>query len=214
MDYVHTILDEWCRVSGAKFNIEKTEIIPIGNREHREKMINTRKLNKNERAPLDGRIKIAEDREAIQILGAWLGNETNTSAPWEPIIDKIKKTLNRYSRSHPTLNGRKVITQIVVGGYTQFLTQAQGMPPHIEKAITKIIRDFIWEESMNPRIVLRYLHQPIEEGGLNLLDINTRNEAIEIIWLKAYLNMSPTRPKWAKITDIILDMAALHGYNT
>ncbi|KAF8488198.1 hypothetical protein F5888DRAFT_1623340, partial [Russula emetica] len=61
--------------------------------------------------------------------------------------------------------------------------------------------------------LLEYLHYQVEEGGLNLLDLRTRNEAIEIIWVKAYLNMSPDRPTWAKITDIILNGAAPQGYN-
>src|SRR5579864_7635277 len=46
------------------------------------------------------------------------------------------------------------------------------------------------------------------EGGLNLLDIKSRSEAIEIMWLKAYLNFSPRRQPWAKITDLIIDAAA------
>ena len=31
---IQTILDEWCHISGAKFNKEKTKIIPIGRKEH------------------------------------------------------------------------------------------------------------------------------------------------------------------------------------
>ena len=53
LDDVHRTLDEWCKVSGAKFNIGKTEIIPIGTAEHRLHMITTRKLNDNKQAPLD-----------------------------------------------------------------------------------------------------------------------------------------------------------------
>jgi len=41
---------------------------------------------------------------------------------------------------------------------------------------------------------------------LNLIDIKARNEAIEIMWLRTYLDFSPTRPKWAKITDLIIDV--------
>jgi hypothetical protein len=33
-DTVDKILNAWCKVSGAKFNIEKTEIIPIGTETH------------------------------------------------------------------------------------------------------------------------------------------------------------------------------------
>ena len=36
------ILTRWCKASTAKFNIQKTEIIPIGTQEHRAKVIETR----------------------------------------------------------------------------------------------------------------------------------------------------------------------------
>lgn len=38
-DDAQRILNQWCRVSGTKFNIEKTEIIPIGMEEHRPTVI-------------------------------------------------------------------------------------------------------------------------------------------------------------------------------
>ncbi len=39
------ILDTWCRVSGAKFNIEKTQVVPIGDPTYRSTVLETRKLN-------------------------------------------------------------------------------------------------------------------------------------------------------------------------
>ena len=208
LDHVKEILDEWCKALGVKFNTEKTEIVPIGSWNHRARMIETRKLNQDERAPLDEKIKISRDKEAIRLLGAWIGNDTEAERPWEPVIDKIHKTLTRYRWSHPTMTERKIIIQMVVGGYMQFLTQAQGMPTKIEEVLTKIIRNFMWEDNKSPRVTLEYLHYPHKEGGLNLLDIKARNEAIEIMWLKEYLNLSPLRLTWAKITDITIDVAA------
>ena len=35
-DTLEYILTRWCRTSGAKFNVEKTEVIPIGTKQHRE----------------------------------------------------------------------------------------------------------------------------------------------------------------------------------
>ena len=34
IDYVQNILNQWCNASGAKFNQEKTKIIPLGSKEH------------------------------------------------------------------------------------------------------------------------------------------------------------------------------------
>lgn len=211
LDDAQRILDQWCRVSGAKFNLEKTEIIPIGTEEHRSTIITTRKVNPLDQAPLHDLIRIARDGEATRSLGAWIGNHTHDLTPWETILDKIHKALERWRQTRPTLQGRKLIIQTIVGGHTQFLTKAQGMPPTIENALTKMTRDFLWEDDSSPRIALSTLHQPIEQGGLNLLDLQARNEAIEITWLKAYLNLSPSRPTWAKITDLIINASAPPG---
>jgi hypothetical protein len=207
-DDVQKLLTKWCEVSGAKFNIEKTEIIPLGSEQHRHMIPHLRKINVRDTATLDERVKIAVDGEAVRSLGAWIGNKTNDTDPWEPILDNVSKALNRWKKTHPSMAGRKIIVQTVVGGHTQFLTKAQGMPALIEKAFTKIIRDFMWEEDSSPRIALDALQRPIEEGGLNLLNLEARNEAIELMWLKSYLNFSPSRPTWAKVTDLIIVTAA------
>ena len=97
---------------------------------------------------------------------------------------------------------------MIIGGYTQYLAMAQGMPSHIESALTKIIRNFMWNDSSIPKIALETLYCPIEEGSLNLLDIASRNKAIEIMWLKTYLKPNRMCPTWALVTDILINAAA------
>jgi hypothetical protein len=48
-DYIERVLKDWCEASGAKFNIEKMEIIPIGTEDHRATVAATRKLNQDDR---------------------------------------------------------------------------------------------------------------------------------------------------------------------
>jgi len=193
---------------GARFNIEKTEIILVGKKSHRRSIHVTRKINPQDNGPLPPNIRIACDGEAVRILGLWISNEMNDQTPWEPILDIIKTKLNLWERAHLTLNGKCIVIQAIVGGHTQFLTKAQGMPLHIEKALMNIISTFIWGQETRPRIAMDTLWRPILEGGLNILDIKARNEAIEIIWLKTYLNFSPLRQKWAMIMDHIILAAA------
>ena len=204
-DEVLNLLDKWCLASGAKFNKEKTEIIPIGSKTHREKITRTRKLNQEDN-PIHDDIHIAQDGEAIRSLGAWIGNHTQETRPWEPIIDLVRKDLDRWKAVHPTLDGKRLIAQAIVGGRTQFLTKAQGMPTSIREALTKEIRRFIWEdENHTPRLSLTHLEAPQELGGIKLLNLKNRNEAIELVWLKEYLNLSNTRPTWAFVTDILVN---------
>ena len=207
-DHIQTILDDWCAISGAKFNIDKTEIIPVGSENHRQNVITRRKINPLDNYTFPNRIRIAQEGEATRILGAWVGNNADAMTPWEPIIDKINHKLKNWDKLHPTLDGRRLIIQTVIGGHTQFLTQAQGMPDAVEKTLNKITTTFMWSENSSPRIALNTLQKPIEDGGLSLLNINARNEAIDIMWLKAYLNFTPSRPTWAAVTDIIISAIA------
>ena len=109
------ILDRWCDASGAKFNKEKTEIIPIGTKEHRTKMIRSRKLNQED-TTIANDVHIAQEGEAIRSLGAWVGNVTQDQTPWESIIDKINKSLKMWNNTGPSIFGKKLIAQAIVGG--------------------------------------------------------------------------------------------------
>ena len=55
---------------------------------------------------------------------------------------------------------------------------------------------------------MEYMHKPLNKGGLNLLNIKACNEAIELVWLRDYLNLSPSRQTWAIVTDILINATA------
>ena len=108
-DRVLFILRSWCQVSGAKFNIEKTEIIPIGSPAHRARVQATRKINPLDHSEFDPRIRIAPDGTAVRYLGAWIGNDVNEATLWEAVIDKIDKALSLWKKAYPSMAGRKLI---------------------------------------------------------------------------------------------------------
>ena len=205
LDKVLKTLDEWCAASGAKFNKEKTEIIPIGTEAHREEMSRTRKLHPED-DPIQADVQIAKDGEATRSLGSWVGNKTVETKPWEPIIDLVHNDLERWKKTRPTLDGKRLIAQAIVGGRTQFLTRAQGMPDNIRIALAKEIKEFMWEETSHaPRLSMAHLESEKSIGGVKLLNLKIRNEAIELIWLKEYLNLTQTRATWAHVTDILIN---------
>ena len=100
------------------------------------------------------------------------------------------------------MEGRCLIVQMIVGGMTQYLAQVQGMPSNIESKLREKIRNFVWHDKRAP-VSEQILFSPIDDGGRALLDISTRNEAIEVMWLKSYLSFGPERPLWALVADEI-----------
>ncbi|KAF5367955.1 hypothetical protein D9758_004520 [Tetrapyrgos nigripes] len=201
------ILDKWCIASKAKFNIAKTEIIPIGSSTYRAKVIQTRKTQDNKQ-PLPEWLHIAVEGEAVRILGAWFGNNISEASVWEPTLEKIDTSLDRWNKSSPTMEGRRHIVQMVIGGMTQFLTQVQGMPEQIEKKVKKRIRNFVWAEKEKSPVNKETVHGPIEDGGRAVLDIGARNKAIDIMWTRSYLTFGEDHLLWAKVADALF---ALHS---
>ncbi|EIN07928.1 hypothetical protein PUNSTDRAFT_37949, partial [Punctularia strigosozonata HHB-11173 SS5] len=157
------ILDTWCVASGTKFNVAKTAIIPLGPKEYRDQLIETRKLDDTHESISAG-ISISKDGTAIRFLGAWIGNEIDDATPWGPVIEKIDAALTRWERGHPTLEGRRLIVQMVVGGMTQYLTKVQGMPKDVETHLSKKIQSFVWNGQRTPPVNGDTMARPILEG--------------------------------------------------
>ena len=200
------ILERWCLAARAKFNVEKTEYVPYGTPEYR-KSLRDRTSDSVLGRTLPMGARILADGEAVRSLGAWIGNGVDPETAWAPVVAKISASLKQWGKRKPTLYGRKLVVGIVVGGFTQFLTRAQGMPERTCKKISKIMTDFVWDGDAHPRVGRKTLSRPIVEGGLKLLDLGTRNEAIEVIWLKEYLQLDDTRAPWTAFADVLIARA-------
>ncbi len=85
------------------------------------------------------------------------------------------------------------------------------MPKETEDTLNRMIKNFICKDNSSPRIAKETLRNPITEGRLNLLDLEIRNKAIDIMWLKTYLDFLPKRPEWATIMDLIIEVSAPKG---
>ena len=201
---LQAILRKWCSVSGAKFNIEKTEIIPLGSREQRSEIINSRKLNAEHAETIPADVHIARDGEPVRILGAWIGNEVNQATTWAPIVEDCCNRLKRWGAAKHSLEGRRLIVQMQIGGVTQFLTKVQGMPREVETELNKQIRRFMWNNEKSDTVNQAQMFAKHKKGGKKVLDLEARNKAIHLTWLKAYLNLDSKRAKWTYFADAMI----------
>ncbi|KAF6740886.1 hypothetical protein DFP72DRAFT_768353, partial [Ephemerocybe angulata] len=102
-----------------------------------------------------------------------------------------------------------------VGGYTQYLTRVQGMPKKTVDDLKRMTDDYVWAkdgERKSNTIAMSTLHKAKDEGGLGLLDIESRNEAIDIKRLQT-LHLHPDeQPAWCKIAYRQLAKAAVKKF--
>lgn len=189
---LQNVLDTWCSAAKARFNIAKTEIIPVGSPEHREEMSETYRVTGMWRNYPRG-VHIAREGEAVRILGAFFGNGINQVDVWTLVLTKIvamrkplMEVIERWKAGHATLQGKRHVVQMIVSGMTQYLTTVQRMPDDILTRLNKIIRRYLWNDRKNTPVGLDYVCLPVERGGLGMVDLASRNEAIDVMWLKAY----------------------------
>lgn len=148
-DKMQKLLQKWGDASSAKFNVGKTEVIPVGSPEYRQKVIDTRGLNDNEQIPEN--IHVAKDGESVQILGGHVGNNIDNFTMWTPVIKKIDADLVRWEALHLTIETKAQIVQITIRSMTQYLTQVNEMPPQIFTHLERAMRKFIWSGKAAPR---------------------------------------------------------------
>ena len=117
-------LDLFCRASTAKFNDQKTEIIPLGSKEARITTIRTRKFN---RWNIEDNVRIAQEGEATHILGSWQGHGINIQAKWNEMLEKQQKTMKLWNQSYPSATGRVLIAKALVVSLAYYLMTVNGI---------------------------------------------------------------------------------------
>ena len=200
---LNIILDEFCLASTARFNEKKTEFLPFGPKEYRAQVLEQRKLNENSTYSIPANTKIIQNGEAMRTLGCWVGYDINLHPQWNAIIEKQKKILEMWGATRPSTKGKELILKALIISLGQYLMTVNNLPNNKEKEIRKLTSDFIWDYK-KPLISWKKTISPREKGGLGMPDIRSRLEAIELTWLKRYLEPEETRPRWAEIADEII----------
>ncbi|KIK64705.1 hypothetical protein GYMLUDRAFT_129501, partial [Collybiopsis luxurians FD-317 M1] len=144
------ILQTWCTASTAKFNIEKTEVMPIGKKSFRDQMIGTKKITQDQ-DPIPEGVAIKQDDMMMRTLGGHISNSINRNDPWIKVIEKIKQALSLWKEVKLTLDGKIFVIQFELASRCQFTTAAQGMPDETLKILNKIMTEFIWDGG-KPRV--------------------------------------------------------------
>lgn len=117
------------------------------------------------------------------------------------MVEKIGASLIKWELLDPTTDGCCLITQMILGGLTQYHTMAQGIPTTIEKSLKPVIQHYIWDskaQSLPRSDDIMFLD--FAKGGRKILDIQARNEATALMKLRRLVNFSRTCPLRADVT--------------
>lgn len=202
MKTLHNIIERFCLASTAKFNMGKTEYLPIGNKQYRKTFIQTRQMGDND--PIEENITLIPDRKPMRTLGAWVGNRTKPTAQWNAILEKQESVMNAWSSTHPSYRGKELLLKALVQSRAIFLATVNGMPKSVMHKMQRQMKNFLWDNKPHGLMTWDEVVSSRADGGLNIPDIEARVEAIRIMWIKRWLAPRETRPVWAYTVDEIL----------
>ena len=164
-------LDVYGRASGAKINIEKSEIMYVG---------------RVETQGCDIPFRVAKD--FIKILGVNLGVKEKEARDltWTGVLNKIKQVMNFWKQRGLKLKGKVVVINALVLSKCNYVLSAIDLPEWVINEINNAINDFLWM-GKGVRISSKTLIANYEEGGLKLVDLNIKRKAIRVKTVKKYL---------------------------
>ena len=159
-------------VAGLELNIEKTVGLWLG----KYKDDNIKKFE-----------GITFPDEPSKILGVYIGQDKVACdiKNWEPKLNQIEKLTESWKTRKLTLLGKvTVINSILVSKLVYNFTILE-VKDEIISRLNKIIFNFLWNKK--DRIKRKTIIRKIENGGLGLVDIKLKIEALKASWAQRIL---------------------------
>ena len=145
--------ENYGKVSGAKLNKTKTEIMYLGR--WRDKTDNH--LN----------IKVVKE---MDMFGITFGNESKS---WEKIMSKIKRDINFYSKRKLSYIGKAKLVNTLILPKVWYLATIFPPPAGILNDLEKIVYRFIWGQKQD-KVRRETMTLPVSEGGVGLINVKCK----------------------------------------
>lgn len=159
------------KASGAKINVEKSEIMYVGN------------VKKDD---CDIPFKIAKDY--IKILGVFVGTKEKEARDltWTGVLNKVKQVLNLWKQRGLKLKGKVIVVNSLLMSKFVYVLNVLDMPEWVTKEVKQLVSDFLWG-GKGVKIAHQTLIGEYSDGGLKLIDLNIKKKAIRIKTVWKYL---------------------------
>ena len=183
------VLDHFQQHTGFTVSYDKTQVLRIGSLKDSEARIHTSKEVKWTNGP-------------ICVLGVNIcaNNNMLLTLNYEQYVEKTKAILNNWCNRNLSLIAKINVVNVLIGSlFVYKMSVLPSIPESIVKKIEKVITEFIWSKK-KAKIPLRTLQANKASGGLGLINLHIRDQAIKISWIKTMLQDD----KYAKLAYLML----------
>ena len=140
-------MDIYSEGTGVKISIDKSTGLWLGAWQHRT----------------DNPTSYNFVNNSLTILGVRFGNCVTLHENWEPRINNIKYTLNRWKSCNLNFKERAIIVNTMVGAGLSYLGTILPCPAELVKQMEKVVWNFIWNGKTETNLT-KYSYGSGQEG--------------------------------------------------
>lgn len=182
------IFDEYCQASGAKINIDKSEVLVINDSVESVSNLQLPMIIKN---------------DTIEILGIHFGDKEKCELlNWKSKVEKIGSLVKIWKQRKLSLKCRANVIQTLFVSRILYALNIITLPNWVEQDLVKHIYGFLWDGK--PAQVRRStLIGKNSQGGLNIPDLQMKKEALRLKWFRKYFD-ELSNVKWKNTMNYFL----------
>lgn len=184
-------LKKFSRQSGLKINLEKTFCMPIGTSSVVQQM--------------QHEVNFVEE---LTVLGIKINKNIVNIADYnlELKIPSVKKELEQWQRRNLSPIGKIcIIKALLLSKLVHLFISLPNPSSQCIKNLERMLFNFVWSNKKD-KVKRTKLIQPIAEGGLQMVDLDSFIKSLKLTWLK---RMSTSRSDWVVLAKQALPELAI-----
>ena len=189
------------RAIGSKFNMDKTDIKPVGPHEFQLACY----ANQNMGGPSIPGAHILPPADPLCVLGVWVGSRDFAADRWDQIDKHVKKIISQWRAIGALARNRSILAKALMLSRCHFLMDGNGIPPGMVRKIGNKISNFV--RGKFSAMAYNTLEAPLEEGGLNTPSLASRKMAVDLKFLSDLVTGDQNVP-WKQWVWMDLKMAS------
>ena len=162
--------------TGLKVNVEKSEIVPIGEVSNVQTLANI--------------LQYRVGSLPMIYLGMPLGTLYKTAFIWNSILGRLEKKLSGWKRLYLSKSGRLTLLKSTLSSLSTYYLSLFTIPKAVATRLECIQRNFLWDSLVEcfkyPLVAWEKVCLPCKLGGLGIQNLAFYNQALLEKWLSRY----------------------------
>ncbi|KAL3676016.1 hypothetical protein R1sor_025964 [Riccia sorocarpa] len=193
-DNATAVVQRFELISGARLNVAKSLVIPIGFCETPQWLIETG-------------CKIALEGEVFTYLGCPIGVGITEEQVMQFLLDKLTKRLNHWTNKFLSWESRTILAKHILLAMPSYVMMIVGLTADGRKELTRIVRSFIWgsnREGKKKKTLVAWdtFCRSKQEGGMGFTCFELQAKALKMRFITQLMEGQDL--DWVEIANAII----------